>query len=134
MENNGRYMYCNKPWVGRHPDDVNHVLKHLYRGQLNLQPAFDEHDADPEDIDLNNPDVPAYLSLAEDCWDFILQPLFNALRPLRGLPYFLIMPIHFLLLNTYCIITGMDWLLARRIIPVILVEVAERYEPGALPY
>ncbi|KAI6757078.1 hypothetical protein HG530_011676 [Fusarium avenaceum] len=94
MENNGRCMYCNKPWVGRHPGDVNHVLNHLYRGQLNLQPAFDKHDADPEDIDLNNPDVPAYLSLAEDHWDYILQPLFNALRPLRGLPYFLIMPIH----------------------------------------
>ncbi|KAF5532218.1 hypothetical protein FMEXI_12530 [Fusarium mexicanum] len=128
MENTGR---CNKLWVGRHPDDVNHVMNHLYRGQPNLPSAVDEYDADAEEIDLNEPNVPAYLSLVEDCWDYIVQPLMNALRPLRGLPYFLIMPIYFLVLNLYCIITGMDGPFLRQIIPVILVEVAERYEPGA---
>ncbi|PNP76838.1 hypothetical protein FNYG_09854 [Fusarium nygamai] len=98
---------------------------------LILPPALDEFDVDFEEIDLDDPDVPAYLSLAEDCWDYILEPLLNALRPLRGLPSILIMPVHFLLLNLYCIITGMDGPFLRRLIPVILVEVAERYEPGA---
>ncbi|EMT73975.1 hypothetical protein NOF04DRAFT_18194 [Fusarium oxysporum II5] len=110
----------------REPADADNGLPPLI-----LPPAVDEYDADAEDVYLNDPDVRAYASLADNCWDYILQPLLSALRPLRGLPCILIMPFHFLLLDLYCIITDMDGPFLRQIIPVILVEVAERYEPGA---
>ncbi|RBA15876.1 hypothetical protein FPRO05_12097 [Fusarium proliferatum] len=58
-------------------------------------------------------------------------PLLLALRPLRNLPHTLIIPIHHLLLTLDCIFTRMNGPFVRQLIPVILVEVAERYEPGA---
>ncbi|RBQ80108.1 hypothetical protein FVER14953_21710 [Fusarium verticillioides] len=73
---------------------------------LNLPSALDDFDVDFEAIDLDDLHVPTYLPLAEDCWDYIVEPLLSALILLRRVPSFLVMPIHILLLNRYCIITG----------------------------
>ncbi|KAF5549753.1 hypothetical protein FNAPI_7929 [Fusarium napiforme] len=98
---------------------------------LNLPPALDDFEVDIEEIDLDDPHVPANRPLAEDCWDFIFEPLLSALILLRGVPPFLVMPIYLLLLYLYCTVTGKDGLFFRRLFPVVLVEIAELYEPGA---
>ncbi|KAF5585097.1 hypothetical protein FPCIR_8455 [Fusarium pseudocircinatum] len=98
---------------------------------LVLPPALDEFNVDFEEINLDDPHVPAYRLLAEDCWDYIIEPLLSALILLRGVPPFLIMPVYILLLDLYCIVTGKDCLFFRRLFTVVLVEIAERYEPGA---
>ncbi|KAG9494803.1 hypothetical protein J7337_013942 [Fusarium musae] len=88
---------------------------------LNLPPALDELDVNFEEIDLDDPHVPAYMPREEDSWDYIVEPLLSALILLQGVPSTLIMSIHILLLNLYCIATGNDRLFLRRLLPVVVV-------------